>query len=328
MSKYPGRNYGSITNQPNGGGDKKAGLASRATHYFIANATASNYYTQTAHPKFNFHLKCSNQLGGVGNIKGHQTSAIADGQRNCGEGCEFILDNENSTFMKKDTIAYFSTFGQYAIEASGNTISGENVDISLTGLLPIVPATSCIWNHSVIQNLGHGNDVNNLEVSGNPVCTNKYYSMFAILVVEGSPDIIKNKLINNGFKTTPNSFSSPPIFVTNNAYILESNQNMEISFCGERHGARQGPFILNGHSDISYIQDTSHVGINPHIIALIYNKITAFDNQPYDINSILNYSYLYLFWYSNEFNYNKIINEFPSNSPQFNNIYKFNLKLA
>lgn len=330
MSKYPGRNYGSITNQPNGGGDKKAGLASRATHYFIANATGSNYYTQTAHPKFNFHLKCSNQLGGVGNIKGNQSSAIADGQRNCGEGCEFILDNEKSSFMK-DSLGEYAGGTPYFINASGYTVSGDNFEnISLTGLLPIYPTKPCTWDSGSIRfiawEITGGDTPGNLEVSENPQCeSNIYYKMRISLIVEGFPVSIEKKLIKNGFlNTNPLEFSpqSDPVFST---YQIESNQDMEISFCGERIDLRQGPFTLNGNSNISYIQDSSNVGFNPHIIANIYN-VPWHNNQPDQINPSLNYSYLDLIWYSNEINYNKIINAFSRH--QFKDIYKFNLKLA
>ena len=341
MSKYPGRYYGSITNQPNGGGGKKGGLASRATHYFIANATGSNYYTQTAHPKFNFHLKCSNQLGGVGNIKGHQTSAIADGQRGCGERCEFILDNEKSTLMEYDFIGFYSGIFR---DGSGYTISGDNLEnISLTGLLPISfnseTETCGIWNNAIIRQLVENNNFNtppNLEVSGNPLCPLPalFGSMIATLVVEGSPGIIQNKLIHKGFSSTTNFLSSPyrvPTYANlgedEEAIFLESKQDMEISFCGQRHGAREGPFILNGNSDISYIQDTSNVGYNPHIIAVIYNKITGRFNREQLVDPNKNYSYLNLFWYNNETNFHKIYSVFNKPDP-FNNIYKFNLKLA
>lgn len=214
----------------------------------------------------------------------------------------------------------------YGVNASGYTVSGDNPqEISLTGILPLQTSlTPCKWNLSVLENILHGSrqssNINFEEgISGEPLCNKIYYRMTAQFVIEGSPGNIKKKLIKNGFSDTDDNMNivSPPV-ISSGSIQLQSTKNMEISFCGE---LKRPPFILNGNSDISYIQDLSYLGFNPHILAWIntgiWNKI--------DYNQ--NYSNLILFWWDDATNYNKIINAFPRHDP-LKHIYKFNLKLA
>ena len=62
------------------GGTKKQGLAPNATHYFMANATGQEYYTESGDGRPRFTLVCVNQLGGVSKGRS-QFRNNADGNR-------------------------------------------------------------------------------------------------------------------------------------------------------------------------------------------------------------------------------------------------------
>jgi hypothetical protein len=62
------------------GGNKKQGLAPNATHYFMANATGQEYYTESGDGRQRFTLVCVNQLGGVSKGRS-QFRNNADGNR-------------------------------------------------------------------------------------------------------------------------------------------------------------------------------------------------------------------------------------------------------
>lgn len=102
------------------GGNKKQGLAPCATHYFMANATGQEYYTESGDGRQRFTLVCVNQLGGVSKGRS-QFRNNADGNR--GNRCgippfagyvyEFIAPNDGGTWQyafNQDGTAYDLNF--------------------------------------------------------------------------------------------------------------------------------------------------------------------------------------------------------------------------
>jgi hypothetical protein len=67
-------------NTNTGGGDKKQGLAPKATSYFRPSFNGSQYSTQTGSGQDRFKLVCMNQLGGIGKGKS-QFASNADGAK-------------------------------------------------------------------------------------------------------------------------------------------------------------------------------------------------------------------------------------------------------
>jgi len=67
-------------NANTGGGDKKQGLAPKATSYFRPSFNGSQYSTQTGSGEDRFKLVCMNQLGGIGKGKS-QFASNADGAK-------------------------------------------------------------------------------------------------------------------------------------------------------------------------------------------------------------------------------------------------------
>ena len=67
-------------NGNSGGGDKKQGLAPKATHFFKAPFTGRQYSTDTGDGKNRFSLVCVNQLGGIGRGRS-QFNVHADGKK-------------------------------------------------------------------------------------------------------------------------------------------------------------------------------------------------------------------------------------------------------
>ena len=63
-----------------GSGDKKQGLAPKATSYFKSYFNGSQYSTQTGSGQDRFKLVCMNQLGGIGKGK-NQFASNADGAK-------------------------------------------------------------------------------------------------------------------------------------------------------------------------------------------------------------------------------------------------------
>ena len=87
---FVGKNNAKISNRPSGGGNKLQGLAPKATHFFIANATGQQYSTQSGSGKDRFKLVCMNQLGGIGKGKS-QFASNADGTHCDDENFETFL---------------------------------------------------------------------------------------------------------------------------------------------------------------------------------------------------------------------------------------------
>lgn len=90
MSKYVGAGNSKIVARNQHGGNKKQGLAPCATHYFIANTTGQEYYTETGDGRQRFTLICMNQLGGIGKGRS-QFRPNADGERNCDDILVIII---------------------------------------------------------------------------------------------------------------------------------------------------------------------------------------------------------------------------------------------
>lgn len=90
MSKYVGADNSKIIARNQHGGNKKQGLAPCATHYFMANATGKEYYTETGDGRQRFTLVCMNQLGGIGKGRS-QFRPNADGERNCDDEDDILL---------------------------------------------------------------------------------------------------------------------------------------------------------------------------------------------------------------------------------------------
>tara|TARA_R110002074_G_scaffold63948_1_gene152948 strand:+ start:657 stop:3263 length:2607 start_codon:yes stop_codon:yes gene_type:complete len=67
-------------NTNTGGGDKKQGLAPKATSYFRSSLNGSQYSTQTGSGEDRFKLVCMNQIGGIGKGKS-QFASNADGAK-------------------------------------------------------------------------------------------------------------------------------------------------------------------------------------------------------------------------------------------------------
>jgi hypothetical protein len=63
---FVGRNNKKITNRPSGGGDKKQGLAPKATHFFRPVSTGSQYSIDSGSGQDRFNFFCINQLGNIG----------------------------------------------------------------------------------------------------------------------------------------------------------------------------------------------------------------------------------------------------------------------
>lgn len=63
---FVGKNNAKITNRPSGGGNKKQGLAPKATFFFISPCTGLQYNTRTGDFRGKYKLAFVNQVGGVG----------------------------------------------------------------------------------------------------------------------------------------------------------------------------------------------------------------------------------------------------------------------
>lgn len=79
---FIGKNNSKITNRPSGGGNKKQGLAPKATHFFRPISSGSFFSNNTGgQNRFNFY--CINQLGNIGGgLANSMFSSFADGN-NC-----------------------------------------------------------------------------------------------------------------------------------------------------------------------------------------------------------------------------------------------------
>ena len=78
---FVGKNNAKISNRPSGGGNKKQGLAPKATFFFKAPFTGRQYSTDSGDGSDRFKLVCMNQLGGIGRGR-NQFGPSADGT-NC-----------------------------------------------------------------------------------------------------------------------------------------------------------------------------------------------------------------------------------------------------
>jgi hypothetical protein len=108
---YPGRNNSKISNRPSGGGNKKQGLAPKATFFFKAPFTGNKYSINSGDGRDRFKLVCMNQLGGVGagGIPGRSYAFApgADGRHNhfyCGHPFGFKYKNNKHIIYPKNNI--------------------------------------------------------------------------------------------------------------------------------------------------------------------------------------------------------------------------------
>ena len=112
---FVGRNNAKISNRPSGGGNKKQGLAPKATFFFKAPFTGQQYSTGSGSGRDRFKLVCMNQLGGIGRGRS-QFGVTADGT-NCDLTLQYIADIQSwlKGYMAKaigsDTI--FSQVNEY-----------------------------------------------------------------------------------------------------------------------------------------------------------------------------------------------------------------------
>jgi hypothetical protein len=93
---YPGRNNSKISNRPSGGGNKKQGLAPKATFFFKAPFTGNQYSINSGDGRDRFRLVCMNQLGGIGRGRS-QFGPSADGPH-----C--IIDNNNLEIINNNNL--------------------------------------------------------------------------------------------------------------------------------------------------------------------------------------------------------------------------------
>tara|TARA_B110000027_G_scaffold39325_1_gene43407 strand:- start:6547 stop:8667 length:2121 start_codon:yes stop_codon:yes gene_type:complete len=143
-------------NANTGGGDKKQGLAPKATSYFRPSFNGSQYSTQTGSGKDRFKLVCMNQLGGIGKGKS-QFASNADGAK-----CPVDNEKYDITYVLqdiKDINNYIQNhiktlFGNSNSNSNSNIISlkqAKNFELCLVGsqetfLADIENANSQLWN--------------------------------------------------------------------------------------------------------------------------------------------------------------------------------------
>jgi len=115
-----GRNNSKISNQSSGGGNKKQGLAPKATHFFKSLFTGSQYSTKSGDGSDRFMLVCMNQLGGIGRGRS-QFGYSADGL-NCK-----IIESEPESYIPYNILNFI--FSLSIDDASYVNVSASNLPI-------------------------------------------------------------------------------------------------------------------------------------------------------------------------------------------------------
>lgn len=186
MSRYVGAGNAKIVTRNQGGGDKKQGLAPCATHYFMADATGNEYYTESGDGRQRFTLACVNQLGGIGR-KRSQFRPNADGKR--GEGCETLLQlfnqikdlldpiivqmvNEINTIIQNNNTKLLGNAENYKLQH--NLITYAMIGNKEKFMTDIIESYTDIKNNKFVTQNSH--ELNNTENNNNILKQLQYYN--------------------------------------------------------------------------------------------------------------------------------------------------------